>query len=90
VIQVQVNNAAGEGVPGVEIIVRWENGEDHFFTGLQPEINPGFADFVMQPDTLYTVTIASGGQPVNLFVPECKDENDTPFSGGWLLTFTHP
>lgn len=89
-IQVQVNNAVGEGVPGVEIIVRWDAGEDHFFTGLQPEINPGFADFNMQPNTLYTVTIASGGQPVNLFVPECKDENDTPFPGGWLLTFTHP
>ena len=89
-IQVQVTNAAGEGVPGVEIIVQWEGGEDHFFTGLQPEIDPGYADFEMTPEVAYTLHIADGGEAVPLFVPECDDPTAGRFFGGWYLTFTHP
>ncbi len=89
-IQVQVTNAAGEGVPGVEIIVQWEGGEDHFFTGLQPEIDPGYADFEMTPEVAYTLHIADGGEAVPLFVPECDDPATGRFFGSWYLVFTHP
>ncbi len=46
-IQVFINDAAGQGVPGVEIIITWDAGQESFFTGLKPEIDLGYADFVI-------------------------------------------
>jgi hypothetical protein len=50
---------------GVEIIVTWNRGEDRFFTGFKPELGNGYADFVMQADTVYNIRIVTGGS----FVP---------------------
>ncbi len=47
-MRVFVSDASGKGVPGVKIIVTWTDGSDTFFTGMYPEINPGYADFRMQ------------------------------------------
>ena len=33
--------------PSVELVVTWDEGEDHFFTGLQPELGLGYGDFLM-------------------------------------------
>ncbi|MBC8331833.1 MAG: hypothetical protein H8E28_07610 [Anaerolineae bacterium] len=88
-IQIVVTNAAGEGVPGVEVIVQWPGGEEHFYTGLKPEMGLGYADFAMTPEQTYTLHIAEGGEPVALFVPECADEGQR-YWGGWRLVFTHP
>ncbi len=88
-IQIVVTNAAGEGVPGVEVIVQWTGGEEHFYTGLKPEMGLGYADFDMTPAQTYTLHIAEGGEPVALFVPECA-ETSTRYWGGWRLIFTHP
>jgi hypothetical protein len=46
-IQVLALDAADQPVPGVEIVVNWEGGENHFFTGLIPELGLGYADFSM-------------------------------------------
>ena len=88
-IQIVVTNAAGEGVPGVEVIVQWPGGEEHFYTGLKPEMGLGYADFEMTPEQTYTLHIAEGGEPVALFVPECADGGQR-YWGGWRLVFTHP
>ena len=90
-IQVFVANAAGIGVPGVEIIVIWNEGEEHFFTGLKPEIDFGYADYVMTLGVSYTLHIADGGQLIpNLAAPECADNNDDRYWGTWRLVFSHP
>ena len=39
-MQVQVNDTLGKPLPGVKIVVTWEGGEDTFYTGLIPEVNP--------------------------------------------------
>ncbi len=62
-IQVELMDAAGQPVPSVELVVTWEGGEDHFFTGLQPELGLGYADFTMQPEVVYS--IQSGGREVS-------------------------
>jgi hypothetical protein len=56
-ILVQVWDAAGNGLPGVEIVVSWDAGQDRFFTGLRPEQGAGYADFEMAPQTEYEVTL---------------------------------
>jgi len=87
-IQVQTFDAAGQPVPGVEVIVNWEAGEDHFFTGLKPELGLGYADFSMAPGILYTLRLAKGGQPIpGLAASECETQGGERYWGAWLLVF---
>lgn len=90
-IQVFVSNAAGIGIPGVEVIILWRDGEEHFYTGLKPDIDPGYADFVMQPETTYTLQVSDGGQVIpDLVAPECTVTGGQSYWGSWRLVFSHP
>ena len=85
-IQVVVLDAAGEAVPGQEVIVVWDTGQDHFFTGLKPELGLGYGDFTMTEGVSYTLQLADSPQPItNLVTHEC--ENGETFLGSWLLRF---
>jgi len=78
-------------VAGIEIIVTWSQGEDHFFTGFKPELGDGYADFVMQANTIYSVRVVEGGTFVpNISAPICTDPNGVKYSGSLLLTFQQP
>jgi hypothetical protein len=88
---VDAKNSAGQPVAGVEIIVNWAGGEDHFFTGLKPEHGLGYGDYVMTPDVTYTVHIADGGQPVpGLKTSQCTGSLGSKFLGSWSLVFVQP
>ncbi len=90
-IQVELRDAAGQPVPSVEILVAWEGGADHFFTGLQPEVSLGYGDFVMTPGITYSIQPAGGSQPVSdLTASECKAEDGSQFWGSWYLVFVQP
>lgn len=90
-LQIKVHNAAEQPVPGVEVIITWEGGEEHFFTGLKPELGNGYADFLMQPEAGYSLRLASGGQPVsNLSAPICRTSGGDTYYGGIRLLFQQP
>jgi hypothetical protein len=90
-IQVFLSNAAGVGIPGVEIVVIWEGGEDHFYSGLKPDIDLGYADFVMIPEVIYSLKVGNGGQQIaGLVAPPCADVNGDPYWGSIRLIFSHP
>lgn len=90
-IQIVTLDKDRQEVPAVEIIVSWPGGEDHFFTGLKPEISLGYADFDMIPGVVYTVRLASGGQAIsNLSAQECEDQGGNRYYGSWQLTFIQP
>jgi hypothetical protein len=91
-IQVQAQNADGQAVPGVEVIVNWGTSEEnHFFTGLKPELGQGYADFTMTPGVVYTLRLAGGGQPIpDLAASECEATNGDRYWGSWLLLFGQP
>ena len=90
-LQVEVQNAAGQPLPGAEIVISWEDGEEHIFTGLKPELGNGYADFVMKPNVGYTVQLASGSQLVtNLSAPPCQTDSGDSYSGGIRLLFQQP
>lgn len=57
-LEVVTQDAAGNGLRGVEVIVEWSGGQDRFFTGLKPERGVGYGDFEMQPGLEYTVRLA--------------------------------
>ncbi len=90
-IQVELLDAAGQPIPSVELVVTWEGGENHFFTGLQPELGLGYADFMMQPEVVYSLHPAAGGQSVGgLTAAECTSEDNSRYLGSWYLTFVQP
>jgi hypothetical protein len=76
-----------EPLPGAEVLVTWEDGSDHFFTGFQPELGLGYGDFAMNPGVIYTVEMADGSQLVgDLSIVQC-DTFGGEQNGGWRLTF---
>ena len=90
-LQVIVTNATRRQIPGAEIIITWNSGEEHIFTGLKPELGHGYADFIMTPDITYTVRMADGGTPASeLFAPECKSAEGESYPGGMRITFQQP
>lgn len=89
-IQVETYDAASQPVPGVEVVVNWEGGEDHFFTGIKSEINPGYADFDMTPGVSYTLRLVEGGQPISLTASECEKAGGARYWGSWKLVFIQP
>ena len=75
-------------VAGIEITVTWAKGADRFFTGFKPELGDGYADFIMQADTVYSIRVVEGGSFVpNISAPACTDANGATYLGGLLLTF---
>jgi hypothetical protein len=90
-MQISVVDSRHHQMPGVEIIITWEGGEEHLFTGFKPEIGNGYADYIMQPNVSYTIRIAESGTPVpNLTAPGCDDSSGQPYTGGLHLTFQQP
>lgn len=90
-LQVMLKDARRRQVPGVEIIVTWDGGEERFFTGFKPEVGDGYADFIMQADVVYSIRIVTGSSTVpNISAPTCTDTNGTSYWGGLLLNFQQP
>ncbi len=87
-LRVDVRDAAGAPVPGVDITVTWDGGREVFYTGLKPELGRGVADFEMSPGVVYTLVAGQGGQVIDgLEAVSCQDGG---YPGSWLLTFVQP
>jgi hypothetical protein len=90
-LQIVVTDIRRQQIPGAEIIITWNNGEEHIFTGLKPELGYGYADFLMTPDVAYSVRMADGGTPASdLTAPTCSDTDDEQYLGGFRITFQQP
>ena len=90
-IQIETLDAAMQPVPGVEVIVTTDQGEDHFFTGLKPELGLGYADYAVQPDVRYRIRLAEGGDAIpDLATQECETENGERYWGSLKLVFIQP
>jgi hypothetical protein len=87
-VQIVLQNASGQPAPGVELIMTWVGGEEHFFTGLKPELGNGYADFVMSPGVEYALSMSAGATRVaKLIAPACTGTNGTSYPGGIRLEF---
>jgi hypothetical protein len=90
-LMVTALNAARQEVPGVEVVASWDGGEDHFYTGLKPELGLGYTDFSMTPGVVYSVRLAGGGPPIqNLTASECENSGGGRYWGSWKLVFIQP
>ena len=90
-LQVLVLNRSRRQLAGVEIVITWNGGKEGFFTGLKPELGNGYADFLMAPDTTYTVQLARGSDvALGITSPTCQSPEGTTFLGSVKLTFQQP
>jgi hypothetical protein len=90
-MQISILDHHRHQMPGVEINISWNEGEESFFTGLKPEIADGYADYVMQAGVIYTVRVERAGAPVSgLSAPSCPDTNGQTYVGGLKLVFQQP
>jgi hypothetical protein len=84
---VEVQDAAGTPVAGVRIVVSWPGGQDEFYTGLHPQIDPGYADFNMTEGVIYSVRAGEGGQAAEeISTGGCG----MGVNGGWSVLFQQP
>lgn len=86
-ILVYVRDEQGRGLAGVEIMVSGPEAEDFFFTGLKPEVDPGFADYRVTAAGEYTVQMVDGTSQTAeeiAFPGDCPD--DTPYRS-WQVVF---
>ncbi len=90
-LQVNISNNANQPAAGIELIITWFGGEEHFFTGLKPELGNGYADFVMTDKVEYALSLSAGGTRITgLTAPLCIDAGGSAYSGGIRLEFKQP
>lgn len=86
-MQIEVNDADGKPLSGVQINVAWDGGLDSFYTGLKPEVDRGYADFTMSADVIYSLRVSDMSQTMNgLSAPACPTDGE-PYLGGLRLIF---
>lgn len=87
-LQAVVLDALRHPLPGREVLVIWDTGQDHFFTGLKPELGLAYGDFTMTEGVTYAVQIVGSTELVTgLSTEDCMDNGDDVYPGSWLLTF---
>ena len=90
-IKVYVFDADYNEVPGIEVVVTWDGGQDSFFTGFKLEFGLGYGDFEMTPGITYTLQLTDGGEPrPGWIAQECPGENGDRYWGSWRLNFVQP
>jgi hypothetical protein len=78
-------------IPGVELILSWAGGEEHFFTGFKPEIGNGYADAILSSGVVYSLRVASGGTVLTgLVAPSCTRTSGETYLGSLKITFYRP
>lgn len=90
-LQITLKDTNNQPVPGVELIVTWAGGEEHFFSGLKPELGNGYADFKMSPDIEYNLSLSNGATRVTgLKSTACAAKDGSNTFGGIRLDFKQP
>lgn len=64
-----------QSLPGVVLWLLWADGADRAVTGLRPQIDPGYADFLLKPGILYALSVGEPNAPIlsGLMLPPCPD-----------------
>jgi hypothetical protein len=87
-LEVYVLDVSGGGIPAVKVAVTWDGGSDTFFTGLKPDVNPGYADFQMEANKTYAVTLVALADPVvGISSAPCKTDTGAAQLPSYQLTF---
>jgi hypothetical protein len=89
-LQVVLENAAGNPASGIEITITWLGGEETFYTGLKPELGFGYADFTMTPDIEYALSLSGGVTRVSGLQTSTCNADTGDYPGSIRLEFRQP
>jgi len=90
-IQVQVSDQLNRPISGVLFIVKWQSGEERFYTGLKPERGLGYADYTLDPAQVYSIQPGESGESTpDIAAVECTSASGERFWGAWLLSYVQP
>jgi len=67
----------GSPLPGVILWLTWPGGADRAVTGLRPAVDPGYADFTLEPGVPYALSIGEPNAPLfsGLIAQPCSQES---------------
>jgi hypothetical protein len=91
-LRIYIRDRVGVGVPGVEIVINWPGGQENVFTGFKPEIDPGYADFQMEPDETYQIELVGVGTTdqvpeVNIGQDDLCPDLPSSIDPSWQIVF---
>jgi hypothetical protein len=78
----------GTALAGVVLWLTWPAGADRAVTGLRPWIDPGYADFMLEPGLPYALSVGAPNAPVlsGLRVQPCPaGRGEEPRLGSWQV-----
>jgi hypothetical protein len=89
VIEVFVQDFNGSGIPGQPIRVRWDDGDDTFYTGLKPERGAAYADFEMESGESYIIEMPDRSEPSiqQLVAVPCTTEEGAGATTSYRVVF---
>jgi len=87
-VQIHVLDSDAQAVPGVEIIIFWETGEERYYTGEKAEMGKGFIEFAHSPDGIYFLKVGNDGPSgLDFSAAECIDNGGNRYWGAWTFDF---
>ena len=91
-LKVYVTDSSNRGVSGIEIVITWDEGnsQNNLFTGLKPDLGPGYADFEMSPDITYFVHIDGLSlDKIELIAKDCELDGEKYWET-WVINYVQP
>lgn len=89
-LQVVLENAAGNPASGIELTITWLGGEESFYTGLKPELGFGYADFAMTPGIEYVLSLSNGVTRISGLQTSACSADTGDYPGSIRLEFRQP
>ncbi len=87
-VRVEVYDTDAQPLPGIAILVIGPQSERVIYTGLQPDLGLGYADFVLKPGETYRVRVQSGSETAeDLRGLVCRGAEGQTYLGGWEVIF---
>jgi hypothetical protein len=81
-----VLDAQGQQQPNVELLVRWSDGDDRFYTGLKPEVGAGYADYTLVEGETYQVVVIGRESQIAQGIVAGRCENQG-YPDSWQVVF---
>ena len=86
-LKIYVFDANANPQAGVQLSLVSDEESAELSTGLHPEMSPGYAEFILSPRVIYTLSINGVEMMGGIQAAACQTESSEPAWGSWQLLF---